>query len=291
MKSKNKKPRPEARIVFALVIASVLGVTAAILIINKMNSGKNPEKEPETYIMDDGIPHYENVPTNAFDENSFTLNENGRMIYTGDNVKYTTGIDVSSHQGDIDWEKVKNDDIDFAIIRIGFRGYGPSGEIYDDELAENNIKNAKKAGLKVGVYFYSQAITPDEAAEEALYVANKLKETGEEIEYPVFFDWENEEGKGMRTDGMAGKTITECALSFLDKIESEGYIPGVYFNLSYGYKRYNLDKIKDYWFWYAQYEKPSPEFYYSYDVWQYSCTAKVDGVDSDVDLNIHIESN
>ena len=153
-------------------------------------------------------------------------------------------------------------------------------------MCEENIKKAKDAGLNVGVYFFSQALNVDEALEEAGYVIEKLGDIDEELDYPVFFDWENEPGKNMRTDGMTGDEITQCAVAFCEEIKEAGYIPAVYFNLSYGYAKYNLDSIKDYRFWYAQHEKKSPSFYYNYNIWQYSDKGRVDGIDAYVDMNI-----
>lgn len=275
------------------IAAAVIIILAvfAVIIISAFGSAKPPEtethtQEPPTLFMNGEVPYYPDIAASAYPEEDFTMNESGRIEYTDAAVKYTTGVDVSSHQGNIDWDAVKNDGIDFAVIRIGLRGYGSSGEIYDDDYSEANITGAKEAGLKVGVYFFSQAITPEEAEEEADFVVKKLRKINEEIDYPVFFDWENEPGKNMRTDNMTGYEMTQCAVAFCEKIKDAGYIPGIYFNLSYGYAKYDLNSIKDYHFWYAQHEKESPSFYYNYDIWQYTYKGTVDGIDTQVDMNI-----
>lgn len=241
--------------------------------------------EPDTLFMNGSVPYYEDVAASSFSSDNFVFDENGRISYTDSDVNYYTGIDVSSHQGEIDWEKVAQDGIDFAIVRIGFRGYGSSGLILEDDMSEENIKNAYDAGLKVGVYFYSQAITPEEAKEEADFVLDIIKNY--HIEYPVVFDWENDPATGgMRTDNLSGDILTQCAVSFCEEIKNAGYTPAVYFNLTDAYARYNLSVINKYPFWYAQHEGSAPLFYYNYLIWQYSDSGSVNGISGNVDLNI-----
>lgn len=286
MNLKNKKLLPYYIIGAVIVLA---GILAAVLI--NTNFTHEPPAEtttrPEitTQFMNGEVPFYSDVPASSYPKESFNKNEDGRVVYADKTVQYATGIDVSSHQGEIDWKKVKNDGIDFAVVRIGFRGYGAAGNICEDDMAEKNIRGAAAAGLKVGVYFYSQATTVSEAEDEADFVLNIIKHYS--IDYPVVFDWENDPAVGgMRTDNVTGNELTEFAVAFCEKIKAEGYTPGVYFNLNDAYMRYDLSKIKNYPFWYAQYEGDSPTFYYQYDIWQYSATGTVDGIKGKVDLNI-----
>ena len=285
MRLKDKKFIPYYITAAVIILLAVL----IVIIIGHRSGEETPEEvpttqEPSTLFMNGEVPYYADVAASAYKKDSFSLNEDGRMVYADDAVSYTTGIDVSSHQGEIDWDAVKADGIDFAMIRIGFRGYGASGNLCEDDRGRENIENAADAGLSVGVYFYSQATTPEEAAEEADFVLEILKD--HDIEYPVVFDWENEPDVAMRTDGMTGDEITDCAVAFCEKIKNAGYIPAVYFNLTDAYVRYDLSRIKDYPFWYAQHEGESPLFYYQYTIWQYSDTGSVDGIDGNVDLNI-----
>lgn len=265
-----------------LIISSII----LVIVISVTGNIKEPEittTEQTTLFMNGEVPYYPDIPASAYPDENFTM-ENGRIVYNDKTVGYTTGIDVSSFQGDIDWNAVADDGIDFAIIRVGLRGYGTSGNIYEDDNARRNLKNAAAAGLNVGVYFYSQAISTEEALEEAEFVLDIIKDY--KIDAPVVFDWENEPGIGMRTDNLDGNTLTDCAVVFCERIKQACYIPAVYFNLTDAYVRYNLDKIKDYVFWYAQHKGEAPKFYYAYSIWQYSDSGEVDGIKGNVDLNI-----
>lgn len=272
---------------YYIVGGLIIILSLVIVIILTAFDAYRPEPETTTREItteDRGdFPYYPDVPASAFNTEYFTT-ENGRVIYTDEAVKYYTGVDVSTFQGNIDWDAVADDGIDFAIIRVGLRGYGSKGSMHEDEKARRNIQGALDAGLKVGVYFFSQAINTEEAVQEAELVLDIIEDY--DITYPVVFDWENDEGKGMRTDNLPDSVLTDCAVAFCERIKAEGYTPAVYFNLNFGYLRYDLSRIRDYVFWYAQYEGTAPEFYYNYSIWQYSDQGTVDGIDGDVDLNI-----
>ncbi len=243
--------------------------------------------EETTLFMNGEVPYYPDIPASAFAEEKFEMID-GRIVYKDPMVDYSTGIDVSSFQGDIDWDAVASDGIDFAIIRVGLRGYGVAGSLHEDEKAIENIQGAAKAGLKVGVYFYSQAITVNEAAEEASLVLRIIEK--QPVTGPVVFDWENEPGLNMRTDNLDSRTLTDCAVTFCEIVRKAGYTPAVYFNLTDAYVRYNLDEIKNYIFWFAQHEGTYPAFYYEYNIWQYSDSGKVKGIEGNVDMNIMLHS-
>ena len=273
-------------IILMALIVIVIGTS-----IPKDNNDYSAEiiTEPEvtTLFMNGLVPYYENIPASAFEPESFVYDDEGRMTYADSNVPYYTGIDVSSHQGDINWWKVADDGIDFVIIRAGYRGYGAEGKMGEDSMFRANARGALNAGLQIGVYFYSQAITVEEAIEEAEFVLDIIE--GYDIQCPVVFDWETETGIGMRTDNLPGNIITDCAVAFCEKIKEAGYTPSVYFNLSDAYERYDLDRISDYVFWYAQYKGTSPNFYYNYSIWQYTNKGSVRGINGNVDINICFE--
>lgn len=245
-------------------------------------------EEPTTILRDhngDPIPVYDDVNPASLDPALFVPDENGRMTYDDPDIKMYTGIDVSVFQGDIDWEKVKADGVDFVMLRAGCRGYGPSGAIYEDENFVKNCEAANEAGLKVGAYFFSQAITVEEAEEEAAFMIEILKDRN--ISFPVAFDWESIYYDTARTDGLDNETITRCALAFCNKIAEAGYIPIIYFSLNIGYFSYDLSELKDYHFWLAEYGE-APSFIYDYRIWQYTEKGTVDGIAGEVDLNISV---
>lgn len=211
---------------------------------------------------------------------------NGEYIsYSGEGRNILQGIDVSQFQGEIDWEKVHGDGVDFAMIRAGYRGY-TEGLIYEDERFRENAEGASDAGIRVGVYFFSQATTPEEAAEEAEFLLGVIADYN--ISLPVVFDWETIGIEPARTDGVTGRGATECCLAFCDTIEKAGYEPGVYFYRRLGYYEYDLPRIANagirLW---AAAIGDYPDFYYDHDIWQYSFTGKVAGIHTDVDLDLY----
>lgn len=229
------------------------------------------------------IPIIPSVPKHNYNWENVKTSQNGLKYYTenGKKVSYE-GIDVSSHQKDIDWEKVKAAGIDFAIIRVGFRGYG-TGAIVPDEYFTKNIEGALAAGIKVGVYFFSQAINEAEAVEEAELVLEQIKNYN--ITYPVVYDAEDISNDTARTDGLLGAQITSNCIAFCDKIKAAGYTPMIYANKRWFLTRLDLTRLTDYDLWHAAYVD-APDTPYMYTMWQYSSSGKVDGINGSVDLNI-----
>ena len=223
----------------------------------------------------------EDVPVFAYDPQSFYL-ENGRMHSRDNRVKLVHGIDVSAHQGAIDWDKVRADGIDFAILRAAYRGY-TAGSLNRDSTFDINIHDATRAGLDVGVYIFSQAISVEEAIEEADYLLEIIAPY--EITGPVVFDWEVIGTKTARTYGLDTETLCAAANAFCRRIAQAGYTPMVYFNPYCGYVKYDLSEIMDYGFWFAQY-KNQPDFYYNFQMWQYTSSGRVDGIQGNVDLDV-----
>ena len=191
------------------------------------------------------------------------------------------GIDVSTHQERIDWEKVRDAGFDFAFIRIGYRGYSV-GEIFPDARARENLKNARAAGFDVGVYFYSQAIDTQEAMEEAQWCLDFL--AGEPLDLPVVYDWEYV-SPSARTGGMDRKTLTECAKTFCTAIENGGYQPMIYFNSHVSRDLLDLNALAEYPFWLAQY-KDEMDYPHQVDFWQYTEEGSVPGIEGDVDIDL-----
>ena len=195
------------------------------------------------------------------------------------------GIDLSANQEYVDFDAVKESGIDFVILRIGGRGWG-TGTRYADSKFNEFYEQARDAGLKIGAYFFSQAITEAEALEEAQYVLELLD--GRELSYPIAFDFEIIDDDEARTDALDSSQITALAAAFCAAVEEAGYRSMVYANTSLMLQTYDFDVMKDYDFWLADYrEMPERDaMYYRYSVWQYSETGSVPGIDGDVDLNL-----
>lgn len=226
-----------------------------------------------------------NAPKNLYIKEYFSC-KNGVMCYKGD-ARYISrlGCDISRHNGTIDWEKLKAFGIEFVILRIGYRGY-QSGVITLDECFRDNFAQASKAGLDIGVYFFSQAITEAEAIEEADFVLKEL--SGKSLQLPVVFDPENILNDEARTDGVSGDIFMQTTIAFCQKIAQAGFEPMVYSNMLWEAQKFNMTELASYKIWYADYEK-KPQTPYDFCFWQYTESARVPGVSSKkTDLDIQI---
>lgn len=202
--------------------------------------------------------------------------------YEDENYSSSFGIDVSSHQGEIDWEKVKNQGVEFAYLRLGYRGYG-SGKIMLDEYFERNYQKAKNQGIKVGVYFFSQAINEEEAMEEAFFVLENIID--KKIDLPIVYDLEEIDYADGRMEHLSSKQRSDNAMAFMQKIKENHYEPMIYTNLYWSKEHFDLNQILHYDVWFAQYDE-LPSFEYAFQIWQYSDSGILDGIEFPVDLNI-----
>ncbi len=191
------------------------------------------------------------------------------------------GIDVSKWQGDIDWDKVKASGVEFVMIRAGYRG-SQTGALVEDPNFLANIRGAKRAGLKVGVYFFTQAVNEVEAVEEASMVIALCD--GYELDYPVVIDSEGAGGDG-RADSLDMETRTKVCVAFCETIDNAGYEPGVYASRSWYNANLDVKKLDKYRIWLAEY-RSTPLYSGYYDMWQYTSKGKIDGIEGNVDLNI-----
>lgn len=228
------------------------------------------------------IPVNYDLEQNQLDAANLNILESGEYQYLTDGqVTSHKGIDVSSHQGDIDWELVAQDGVEFAIIRVGFRGYG-TGKMVEDEKFEKNITGACAAGIKVGVYFFSQAVTEEEVLEEANLVLEKIEPY--QLDCPVVFDVEKVSGTG-RMNEISPEERTNLTLLFCQTIENAGYKPMIYHNTEMAALMIDLAALEGYDKWYASYSDQM--FYpYEYKIWQYSDKGSIQGIKTDVDMNI-----
>ncbi len=226
----------------------------------------------------------EEVPFHNRDAANFKLDENGFLAYYENNVKASlVGIDVSKWQYDINWKKVAAAGIDYAIIRLGYRGTAAEGNTAMDPYYEQNIKGALEAGLQVGVYYFTQAITVEEAIEEANIVIDALK--GYNITFPVVYDTEYRDGG--RANDLPNAERTACVKAFCDTVLAAGYTPVVYSSTNWNILNLNMEELTGYDLWYAYYGEAKDLYYpYEYTMWQYTDKGRVDGIDGSVDLNI-----
>jgi|GEM_PF-3239504 len=192
------------------------------------------------------------------------------------------GIDVSVWQGDIDWEQVKAAGVEFAMIRAGWRG-SEQGVLAEDTYAQINYSGAAAAGVQVGAYFFSQAISVEEATEEANYLLSIIKDWN--VEMPVVFDWEYIDDTS-RTGSVDARTLTDCTKAFCDTVAKAGYQPMVYFNTNHSYENVYIRELTQYPFWLARYDTVL-DYPYKIDMWQYSETGSVPGIAGNVDINLY----
>ena len=196
----------------------------------------------------------------------------------------TFGVDVSKYQKNIDWNQIKKAGVSFVIVRIGYRGYGASGTLVLDPMFEEHFTNVKNAGLKVGVYFFTQAVTEDEAREEAQGCNWALN--GRKLDYPIYYDTEastSPNGTG-RADGLGKEDRTKCAIAFCEEVKSLGYKPGVYASTTWFRKRVDLDALRKYTIWNAHYGVSSSPI--DCDMWQGTEKARINGYSGELDANI-----
>ncbi len=199
------------------------------------------------------------------------------------------GIDVSKYQGDINWEAVKYSGIDYVMIRVGYRGYAPEGNFAEDTKFVQNIEGAKNAGLKVGIYFVTQAVNEWEAVEEANWVIDKIRPY--KIDMPVAIDVEASGSGNMtgRADGLDKNTRTFLVKRFCQTIQNAGYIPMIYLNIDWAQNYVDMNQLSDYDTWIAHYRNDpnlSPNYSGAYSMWQYTSSGIINGIFGNVDCNI-----
>lgn len=263
---------------------AILLLLLAILFMTQC-SAEPPETTGSTMSDSTGStpsePTLPTLPLNPYQAGDFAYNNGYLTCIAG---KSTLGIDVSSHQGVIDWAKVATTDVGFAMVRMGYRGY-VVGDICEDTMWRENMQGARENGLKLGAYFFSQAISVEEALEEARFVLELLD--GMSLDMPVVFDWETI-GDNARTAHMDAETLNACAKAFCDTMEEAGYEAMVYFNLDLSLRLLDLNQMyqEGYHFWLAMYTDRMT-FPFQVDMWQYSDGGSVPGIQGNVDLNLY----
>lgn len=229
------------------------------------------------------VPVLDSIAKHSLDLDNLQVLDSGEFQYVEDGeVVSHKGIDVSKYQQNIDWEQVAADGVEFAFIRVGIRGYG-SGALVEDDYFEDNVEQALEQGIAVGVYFYSQAITVEEAEEEADFVLEAIE--GMDITYPVVLDVEKVGEDDARADSLTQEERTAICIAFCERIAEAGYTPMIYGNTETFTLLLDLERIADYDRWIAYYDEALC-FPYEFSIWQYTHYGTVAGIGDSADLNI-----
>ena len=268
-----------------LIVAAALLLVAVYFIKQYMPQTQAPAGQstagPTTTLPT--VPKPTLIP-NPLDQNGFAYDQNGYLTCL--TAESWLGVDVSEHQGQIQWAPVAEAGIQFAMVRLGYRGWGEEGAIRADVRGLENLQGAADAGLRVGVYFFSQAISVEEAIEEAQFVLQLLD--GRQLDLPVVFDWETVSAEDARTANVKRSTLNACALAFCREIENAGYEAMVYFNLELAKWKLDLLAIQEaeFDFWLAMYSD-SLRYAYQVRMWQYTDSGSVPGIKGKVDMDLY----
>ena len=265
-------PRADAGVDARVVVVRGVAVMAVLLVVLGLAASRLPGGE-------DGTAAY----VSPYDWEGLVLSGDRLALYEGDELLSQTGVDVSDHQGTIDWQAVADDGIDFAFVRLGNRGY-TQGELYADDLAAENLDGAADAGLSVGAYFFSQATTVEEAVEEARFALEVLD--GRELDLPIAFDHETVASDSARANDVSGDDLAAIANAFCEVVEEAGYTAVVYGNASDLARFDGTEALSKRAVWWAEYTTDAPSAQLDFALWQYSAEGQVDGIEGDVDLNL-----
>ncbi len=265
--------RRRKELIVGVIALSVIFV-ALVIVAVVLFRGQTPRQAAKPAI--DPVPTLPPLATNPYAAEDYLFNGEVMTLADGQGIP---GIDVSKHQGEIDWQQVADSGVRFVILRIGNRGWGKEGVIVSDPYAQANYEGAKAAGLKVGVYFYAQATNLYEALEEAQWVMNALQ--GWEIDLPVVYDWE----ESQRTHDVSGSQYTAFARVFRRVLLENGYETMIYFNRHQALNRLQLHRLQDIPHWFAMYAD-AMTYPYDFAIWQYSDSGTVPGIDGKVDLDL-----
>ena len=271
-------------------------VLAALLLLSgcgfwPRTPAETPDPHEGMVLVADGrgthmwVKEYEDVPVNPLRNIDIAAS---RDIMGEDGVHYRTrlGIDVSEHQGAVDWAVLAGHGMDFAILRAGYRGYGEAGTLNEDVCFADNLRGTQENGIDIGVYFFSQATNTAEAEEEADFLIGLLRSYApENLTLPIFYDWEHIDDDTARTDDVPDETVTDCTVAFCERLREAGYDAGVYTFRFFAYQSYDLSRLKDYPLWIGAVGK-NPDFYYEFDIWQRSVSGRFEGIEGKVDIDM-----
>ena len=296
-----KKPRPEH---ILGLIAGLELIFLIFMLIWSLPTILTGEEDPEFYIhqnhINESLPEETEAPSEETEPEETTeptippeLNPYGRLDFQYNRNNYLLcqkqdsypGIDVSAFQGEIDWQQVADSGIQFAIVRLGYRGYGKAGKMVEDEYAKKNLQGAREAGLAVGAYFFSQALSIEEVDEEIEFLLNILGDF--QLDMPLILDWEQVGVETARTNNMDARTLTNMQLHFCKVMTEKGYDPMIYFNWHQSSTLLYLNELEEYPFWLALYQDRMT-YPYRVEMWQYTDQGKVPGIQGNVDINVYM---
>ena len=297
LRTRSRRLRPEIVMGVIAVLAAIVLAVTVIISLPYMGNDEDPETlknipamqtEPEPQqILEPTVsetePEDPTVPPDRNPYNRYDFQYNRHNYLLLQNVESSPGVDVSQHQGAIDWTAVRRSGIEFAMIRLGYRGYG-SGKLVEDEYAKQNLQKAKEAGLKIGAYFFSQALDIKETDEEIQFLLNILAEAGVELDMPIILDWEIP-ASDARTKNMDARTLTDIQLHFCGQMKKMGFTPMIYFNWHQSENLYYLSELEDYPFWLALYQDRMT-YPWKVEMWQWTESGKVPGIEGNVDINV-----
>lgn len=206
-----------------------------------------------------------------------------RYMENGRTTSYV-GVDISKHTGKINFNGIRAAGVDYVMIRLGSRGYS-TGQISLDENFKENIEGAIEAELDIGIYFYSQAVSPEEAIQEANFVIQNLEPYRAHVKYPIAFDMEFVSNDKSRIEGLSREDKTTVTATFAEGIKAAGYVPMIYGDKEWLIKEVDLTKLQNYDVWLSQ-ETDIPDYPYLYTMWQYDTDSVLNGIDGGADLNI-----
>lgn len=271
-----KKPKKDPVRTVVLTGALLCALILGMLGLDRLFAQPEPT-EPSTQ------PTEQTLPPNPYAPEDFSYDEKGYLRCTAG--EHMLGIDVSEQQRQVDWQAVAEAGMEFAFVRIGYRGYTEGG-VYPDAYALENLKAARAAGLKVGAYFYSQAVSVEEAQQEAAFCLNLLGNI--KLDLPLVFDWEYVSAEA-RTGAMDKATLTEATQAFCEAVEQGGYEAMVYANWHLAQELLDRKQLQQYRFWLAMYDDVM-DYPYQVDAWQYTQEGSVPGIEGAVDINLWLGS-
>lgn len=298
--SKHGKPMKSELVMILVAMASALVLMGMLIAcIPYYDTGTREIADPEPLLQQQREQEQEEPPEEPPTEETQMptvppeKNPYNRRDFQFDSYNYLLctqqdsypGIDVSSFQGLIDWQKVKASGIRFAMIRLGYRGYGQAGNMVEDDYARRNLEEARKAGLEIGAYFFSQATTVDEVDDEIFFFMKILGDT--ELTMPIVLDWERVGVETARTNNVDAETLTAMQKHFCKTMVDFGYTPMVYFNWHLAESSLYLSELEDYPFWLALYQNYMT-YPFRVEMWQYTCTGRVPGIQGDVDIDVYM---